>query len=65
MRDDAKEQLKMVDEKIKKAKASLEEMEEKTIPKTVSAEFADLLPLGQFPDHTSPPQDDDHKPHRS
>ncbi len=65
MRDDAKEQLRIVNEKIKKAKTSFEEMNEETIPKTVSAEFVDLLPLGQFPDNTSPQNDDDNKPHRS
>lgn len=65
MRDDGKEQLKIIDKKIKKAKTSLDEMEEKTTPKTVAAEFVDLIPLGQFPDNTSPPQDDDNKPHRS
>lgn len=65
MRDDAKEQLKIIDEKINKAKTSLDEMEETAIPKTVAAEFTDLIPLGQFPENTSPRQDDDNKPHRS
>lgn len=65
MRDDGKEQLKIIDKKINKAKNSLEEMEEITTPKTVAMEFVDLIPLGQFPDKNPPQQDDDNKPHRS
>ena len=66
MRDDTKEQLDIINNKIEKAKTSLEAMEEISTPKAVAAEFVDLLPLGQFPEDTPPPpEDDDNKPHRS
>jgi len=51
MRDDAKEQLKAVNARIKKAKSSFEKMENFEVPKTLQTEFADLLPGIQFPDN--------------
>ena len=49
MRDDGKQQLKIIDQKIKKAKNSLGEMENLDTIKTLEMEFVDIIPLGQFP----------------
>ncbi|PKM82954.1 MAG: hypothetical protein CVU89_02120 [Firmicutes bacterium HGW-Firmicutes-14] len=50
MRDDGKEQLKKVNNLIQKSKTSLQEMEDFDTPKTLQAEFVDIIPLGQFPE---------------
>ncbi len=56
MRDDDEKQLAAVNNLIKKAKISLQKMEDFDVPKTLEMELVDIIPLGQFPD-----QDDKNK----
>lgn len=48
MRDDAKKQLDAVNKRIEKSKDSLEQMRDVDEIKTLSMEFVDIIPLGQF-----------------
>lgn len=50
LRDDAKEQLDIVNAKIRKAKNSLEKLDEVDEIKPQAMESADIIPLGQIPE---------------
>ena len=50
MRDDAKQQLDIVNAKIEKAKTSLEKIDDVDEIKPLAMEFVDLIPLGQIPE---------------
>ncbi len=55
MRDDTKEQLAAIKERIDKAKDSLEKIGNYGKPETLQMDRVDVIPLGQFPD-----DNDDH-----
>ncbi|MHB9095178.1 MAG: hypothetical protein ACYC21_10925 [Eubacteriales bacterium] len=50
MRDDAKEQLDIVNARIRKAKSSLEQMEDSDLPKNLQMEAVDTIPIGLPPE---------------
>jgi len=41
-----------VSDRIKRAKESLENVEELDVPKTLQMQFIDQIPLGQFPENS-------------
>lgn len=47
MRDDAKKQLDIINQKIKRAKTALEQMDDAAVMETLRAEAVDIIPLGQ------------------
>ncbi len=50
MRDDAREQLDIINAQIRKAKSSLEQMEDSDLPKNLQMEAVDVIPIGLPPE---------------
>lgn len=49
MRKEDKKRFGRVDDRIRKAEESLENVEDLDVPKTLEMQFVDQIPLGQFP----------------